>query len=141
MASPFNHIIVSSIIGIAAAIVHKPEVFNTPKVWAIVAAICFGTFIDLDHLPWRRIKNSILQNDPSPIPGWINWMHDWPGLMLSFLVSLIALCPFPLISYLVHMIMDAANTADGKDGVSPIPQKIASKIPKWCRYYSNPLKN
>lgn len=93
----------------------------------------FGFLIDIDHLSLRRIKK-ILRGEKGPVSGWVNWMHTGWALVGVILVCYVLENYLPLVSYAIHILIDAGDRGNLKYRSSPLPEYLHRFFPEWLKY-------
>ena len=126
MASPKVHIKVTFILAGAYAISCIPFAIFSKDSLILSAVIFFGVFVDFDHVMSFKLER-IKDGSWVKAEGEIDWLHTWDGLELAILSSVRLESVLPLLSFIVHMMIDGANRAtimNGNKGVLPLSIQI-----------------
>ncbi len=130
----FWHIFATAIIaGLACIRMGAPKDLIGGISFIFGLIILFGLCIDVDHLSFKRIKK-ILKGEKKPVPGWINRLHTWQALAAICIFAILIWNPFPLLSYLGHILIDAGDQSNSIYKTSPLPRFLHYFYPKCLTY-------
>lgn len=134
MAGPKTHAVPTVVLMAASAFIYTPMVLVSKNSLVLFLVLFFGVLIDfVDHFSIRRIKK-LAKDDMEPVEGWTCWLHTWPAALGVLIISLAIWNVLPLLSYFVHILIDAARKEieEYKDG--PLPVSLSRFVPAWLRY-------
>lgn len=130
MASAMVHFPVSATVVTIGLLPNMPAQFSTRSFLVSTLVMAFGFLLDIDHISSLRpgkIRNGM----------WIrelehtNWMHTWQAATAVALVSVKIWNIMPLISYVLHILIDAPNLNNMR---CPLPLALLCYVPVRLRY-------
>jgi hypothetical protein len=106
--------------------------------WQEAAAASFtGLFLDGDHLSPLRVITALKGKMDKDYRGWIDYFHTWYGaVVLLGLCAVLGWWWFAMLSYVLHMLIDAGNRENLVSGEAPLPGFLFRFYPPWLTYQS-----
>lgn len=136
MASLKWHIAPTTLVAIISMVCAPITVLFSKNMFVLLAVIGMGIFVDLDHRIIRRRADGGFYISGAPIEGCTNWLHTWQMMIGIIILSILLMNPLPLISFVVHILIDGANRANIRwPKWSPLPMWINKFFPRWMTYY------
>lgn len=141
MAAPKWHLGPTLILSIMSVTIYSPLSLASRNTMIIASIFVFGVLVDyIDHLSIRRLKKLykvifLKQKEArGPVEGWVNWMHTVWALIGVVGFSILIHSSLPLISYVIHILIDGGNRDNILYPNSPLPAWLHKFYPRCLTY-------
>jgi len=139
VARPKWHIPPTMVLIAISIVCYTPLALVNENALVLFSVLVFGVIMDyIDHLSIRRLKKLykvlVLKQKEAkgPVEGWVNWMHTSWALAGVIVFSIYIWNTLPLISYIVHILIDGGNQDNVLYPNSPLPAWLHKFYPhRW----------
>ncbi|MEK7160579.1 MAG: hypothetical protein AAB724_00980 [Patescibacteria group bacterium] len=136
-----GHVLLTAALAFVSLIVYQP--ISWQSFISLSGIVFFGVLLDIDHISFQQIVDLVkMKKDRlllgAPVMGWTNWLHSWQALLAIVCFSLLIMNFLPLLSFVLHILLDGANKCNLVYRTSPLATTIHPFYPEWLKYSFGP---